>query len=144
MTELQQVFQALGFLSHPTDFSRAVPYADLRKELEGRFRGSSVSTILRHMPDLFAVNEKLEKGICFVKDISAGKPTAEALEVYRKFYPKDILFVRVQVSGATKRFSARWIEDPKEGSIPDALQRRFGAKPTKEAIAGLAAKGWIL
>lgn len=144
VTELQNLFQALGFLSHPTDFNHAVPYAELRTDLEGKFRESNVSKILRHFPDLFVVNEKIEKGIFFIKDVSKDALSSEAAEAYKKYYPKDVLLVKVSANSKGKALLCRWIGDAKDRGLLDALESRFGTKPPSSAVSELATKGWLL
>ena len=143
MTEIQLVFQTLGFLSHPTDFSHAVPYKELRDALEGKFPETNVSKVLRHFPDYFMVNEKLEKGVFFVKDVTQAPLSTEAAKTYKSYYPKDILLIKVISDPKGKTITCRWINDEKDASLTKALESRFNLKLPAAAVNELNSKGWV-
>ena len=143
MDDLRTIFERLGYHSEPIHFSKAIPYPELRERFEGRFAATDVSRLLRHLPELFIMNHKMIHGIFFVKILKEPDLSEEAKATYEKYYPKDILLMRIIGNDKTKRVVCRWIDQRGgETSLIESLKARFNFEPPKSAIEALGKDGW--
>ena len=144
--DIRNVLDRLGYHSEPVNFEHAVPYMKLRDRLSGQFKDTEVSQVLRHLPDLFVMHHKMIHGIFFLKLLAdnAGL-TPEAKATYDRFYPKDMLLLRVKKSDKGIAFECSWI-DEEDGatSLVDALRSRFSFTPPKLEVDRLANEGWLV
>lgn len=141
--DLRTIFERLGYHSEPIHFSKAIPYPELRERFEGRFAGTDLSRVLRHLPELFIMNHKMLHGIFFVKTLTGPDLGEEARTTYEQYYPKDILLLRITGTAKTKRVVCRWIDQQdRETSLIESLRARFNFEPPKSAIEALRKDGW--
>jgi hypothetical protein len=142
--ELRRVFERLGFYSHPIAFSRVVTDDALLKALTADFPSSQVAQILRALPDLFVLHPDMRQGIFFVRHTD-GEPVPQAdAEIYRRYYPNDILLTAFVSEAGGKRLVAAWIGDKKRTGLVEAISRRFKYQLPKHAASELARNGWLV
>ena len=140
--EPRVVFEGLGFRVHQISFNYGVTDANLRKLLKTVYGTSAVSRLLQSLPDLFVLHPTMSNGIFFVR--LATKLSPEETEIYKQFYPKDLLLASVSQTGDARRVECSWIGQKKQLSLLGALKDRFGFSPPSRLVKELAKSGWLL
>ena len=138
--EIRALFEALGFHAHQISFDFGIPDATLRKLLKSVYATSTVSRQLQNLPDLFVLNPTMANGIFFVRLTS--KLSAEETEIYKQFYPRDLLLAAVTQTGNTRRIECSWVGQNKQLSLLAALKDRFEFSASSRLVQAIEKRGW--
>jgi hypothetical protein len=136
------VFEGLGFHVHQISFNYGVVDANLRKLLKTVYGSSAVSRLLQNLPDLFVLHPRMSNGIFFVR--LTTKLSAEEAEVYKQFYPNDLLLASFSQTGNAQRVECSWIGHDKQRSLLAALKDRFGFSAPSHLVRAMEKRGWRL
>lgn len=128
------ILERLKFLAHPVSFEVMVPYPGLRERLIREYHDAVMTKLLVSFPDLFVMHQTMQLGVFFACLTEDGDLDGEKKEIYRRFFPADILLIWLVRGDQNTEVQARWFEDSSIYRLTEAISRRFPYKPPTRVL----------